>query len=77
MGLTPQVTFENDRAASTTFVMPESDVEIRAIFGGTKPFTIIGAITQSGSAAVGAVVNIQASEAKGPSNAHRYFRNGK
>lgn len=74
---TPQVTFENDRAATTTFIMPESDVEIRAVFGGTKPFTIIGAITQSGSAAVGAVVNIQASEAKGPSNAQQIFQEWK
>ena len=76
-GATPQVSFENEKSATTTFIMPNSDVEIRAIFGGTVPYTIIGAITPSGSAAVGAVVNIEAPVAKGPSNEQQVFQEWK
>lgn len=74
---TPQVVFENDKAETTTFVMPDSDVEISAVFGGAKPYTITGAITPSGSAAVGAVVNIEAATAKGPSSAQQIFQEWK
>lgn len=74
---TPVVTFDDPRAVSTAFIMPESDVEIRAIFGGAKAYTILNAITPSGTAAVGSVVNIAADPVKGPSNAQQIFNEWK
>lgn len=54
------VQFTNSGAKITYFVMPDSDVTIKALFATAKPYTIIGAtVSQSGAAGVGSSVNLE------------------
>lgn len=57
---TPTVQFMNATRTTTDFIMPESNVKVTAVFAATRSYTIIDAITPSGKAAIGALVEIEA-----------------
>jgi hypothetical protein len=62
---TPEVAFVNAKSAVGIFTMPDYDVTVTAAFAAKKPFIIIDAITPSGEAAVGSVVDIEAAPTRG------------
>jgi hypothetical protein len=61
----PEAAFVNAKSAVGIFTMPNYDVTVTAVFAAKKPFTMIDAITLSGEAAVGSVVDIEAALTKG------------
>lgn len=56
----PEVAFVNAAAKKTSFTMPDTDVKIKAVFSGKRSYTMVNAITLSGTAAVGSRVEIVA-----------------
>lgn len=62
---TPGVEFADADEATTTFSMPAGNVEITAVFEDLIAYTILDAVTSSGKATEGTVVNIEAEAIKG------------
>lgn len=60
----PQVVFTNINNKNTSFTMPDTDVTITAVFAATKAYNIVDAITPSGVAAIGSIVEIEAPSSK-------------
>lgn len=69
---TPNVTFANAKVPATSFVMLDEDVTITAFFSPKRPYTITNAVTGSGVAAVGGIVNIEAYPTQGTKIFHRW-----
>lgn len=61
---TPAVEFSNKNNPTTTFVMPDGDVTLTAVYSSLKPYTIIDGLTLSGEAVIGASVLIEAPATK-------------
>lgn len=52
--------FSNSNATTTLYTMPAQDVTIRAVYEDDRDYTVIGSTgTQSGKAAIGAVVSLE------------------
>ncbi|MDR0546724.1 MAG: hypothetical protein LBG77_03950, partial [Dysgonamonadaceae bacterium] len=61
----PAATFTNDKSPIGFFLMPANDVVITANYAQKKPFTLIDALTPSGEAGIGGIVDIEAAPSKG------------
>jgi len=66
----PATTFANSKVSVTSFTMPDADITVRALFSEKKPYTLENAITQSGMAAIGSTVDIEAA----PTNGSQFFQ---
>ncbi|GHU69252.1 hypothetical protein FACS189413_07840 [Bacteroidia bacterium] len=60
----PAAGFTNDKSPIGFFNMPASDITVTALFALKKPFTLIDAITSSGEAGIGGIVDIEAAPSK-------------
>lgn len=69
---TPETTFANPKVVNTSFVMTSSDITVKALFADKKPYTLVDAITPSGTAAIGSSVNIEAAPTKGGATFRRW-----
>lgn len=60
----PLASFVNQKSAMGIFTMPAGDISVRAVFSAKKPYILIDAISQSGEAAVGGIVDLEAAPLK-------------
>lgn len=69
----PEATFISSQSISGLFVMPEADVTVTARYAPKLPYTIMDAVTQSGEAPVGGVVDIVAMPEKDGMMFHKWI----